>query len=100
MLWLCGLIGKICSLLHYKAYFYGLVHDFVIFFSYISYPAVIFISNIRIFLFYLQNKIMVFPKWFVAQLKQLCNIIITFIIIISFVIISTYYYFNMCYFFF
>ena len=27
-----GLIGKICSLLHYKAYCHGLVHNFLIFF--------------------------------------------------------------------
>ena len=40
--WICGLIGKVFSLLHYKVYFHGLVHDFVVCFllSYISCPFV------------------------------------------------------------
>ena len=41
--WIRSLIGKISSSSFYKAYLYGLVHDFVIcfLFSYISCPFVI-----------------------------------------------------------
>ena len=50
-------MGKICSLFHYKAYFHGLVHDFVVFvffFSYIPCPfvfTVIIRINVSILLY-------------------------------------------------
>ena len=52
------MIGKICSLVYYKSYFRGLVHDFVIcfFFSYISCPRVIVVI-IRI------NAFILFYSW-------------------------------------